>query len=232
MRSYWIIGALAVSACHTAWAMESVPVKNNADFELLLSQSNYNRLLVKDDKILDVAFPQQAMGIKRDEQDGSLYIALADTKPFTLFLSTAAGRHFSVTVRGETSLGKTIELIPTTAVPAQSNHNISEEKMLRTLISHMETHQALPGFSITNQQQVEHWKKGLTLTHQQLWQGKQWMGEVIELLNRGKVALNLQEAWFNQDTTRALKLSQKQLAPQEKAFLYRVADLTLEMHHG
>ena len=35
------------------------------------------------------------MAIKRDEQDGSVYVMLAATNPFTLFLTTEAGRHFS-----------------------------------------------------------------------------------------------------------------------------------------
>ncbi len=37
---------------------------------------------------------------------------LAATNPFTLFLTTEAGRHFSLTLNSEESLGKTIELTP------------------------------------------------------------------------------------------------------------------------
>lgn len=234
-----LIGLLSIGIGHTAWAIDSIPVKNNADFELSLSQSNYNRLLVKNDKILDVAFPPTMMGVKRDEQDGSLYIALANSKPFTLFLTTAGGRHFSVTVHGEDALGKTIELVPTNAVaqapasqPKQNASNQREEQMLVSLITHMETHRALPGFTIKKQQQVELWNKGLQLTHQQTWQSSRFVGEVIELVNGGKEPLNLDEAWFNQDKTRAIKFSQKHLAPREKAFLYRVADLKQGVQHG
>nr|WP_259293222.1 type-F conjugative transfer system secretin TraK [Legionella bozemanae] len=36
---------------------------------------------------------------------------LSATNPFTLFVTTEKGTHFSVTLNGEESLGKTIELV-------------------------------------------------------------------------------------------------------------------------
>ncbi|PYB48485.1 type-F conjugative transfer system secretin TraK, partial [Legionella pneumophila] len=92
-----------------AMGANSIPVKDNSDIALTLSQGNYNRLVVKNDKIMEAVFPPNAMAIKRDEQDGSVYVMLAAANPFTLFLTTESGRHFSVTVNGEESLGKTIE---------------------------------------------------------------------------------------------------------------------------
>ncbi|MDF1931907.1 type-F conjugative transfer system secretin TraK [Legionella pneumophila] len=69
---------------------------------------------------MEAVFPPNAMAIKRDEQDGSVYVMLAAANPFTLFLTTESGRHFSVTVNGEESLGKTIELVPVLPVVAAS----------------------------------------------------------------------------------------------------------------
>lgn len=213
------------------FAMESIQVNNNADFELTLSQSNYNRIMVKGDKILDAAFPQSSMGIKPDEKDGSIYVALSSNQPFTLFLTTKAGHHFSVTVHGENALGKTVELVPkqTVAKPKQSTRGPSEEQTLVELIAHMQAHQSLPDFSVQKRQQVEQWKKGLKLVYRERWQGHDYFGEVIELYNGGRHPLRLDETWFNQANTRAMKLSQQNLAPKEKALLYRITE---ESHHG
>lgn len=214
------------------FAMESIQVNNNADFELALSQSNYNRIMVKGDKILDAAFPESSMGIKPDEKDGSIYVALSSNQPFTLFLTTKAGRHFSVTVHGENALGKTVELVPTQqtiAKPKQSTRRPSEEKALLELIAHMQSNQPLPDFRVQKRQQVEQWKKGLKLIYRELWQSHEYFGEIIELYNGGRHPLRLDETWFNQANTRAMKLSQQHLAPKEKALLYRVTE---ESHHG
>ncbi len=231
MRNRLIIGLLSLALAQIANANQTISVKNNAEFALNLSQSNYNRLVVRGDKIVEAIFPEGAMGVKRDEQDGSVYIMLTSQTPFTLFVTTEAGRHFSVTMNGEESLGKTVELIPTAAViqaqsqPVKTNQtvaNAGDEPQLVSLIEHMENHKPLDGFTIKKTRQVERWKEGFTLIHNQTWQGSGLTGEVVELYNGGHKPLNLDEAWFSQDTTRALKLSQKQLLPRQTAYLYRV----------
>src|SRR3990167_10136610 len=226
MSKHLLIGLLSIILSPMLFANQ-LAVKNNQDISLTLSQSNYNRLVVKNDKIVEAVFPETSMGIKRDEQDGSVYVLLASQSPFTLFLATESGQHFSVTVTGEESLGKTIELVPTLTIqakPAQTNRvaSSSNETALVSLIKHMEVNQPLRGFNIQKKRQVERWQKGLSLIHQQIWQGNQFNGEVIELYNGGHEPLTLNEAWFNHDKTQAVKLSQKQLLPRQTAQLYLV----------
>lgn len=234
MRNRLVIALLSLALAKLTFATQIISVKNNAEFALSLSQSNYNRLVVKGDKIVEAVFPEGAMGVKRDEQDGSVYIMLTSQNPFTLFVTTEAGRHFSVTMNGEESLGKTVELVPTTAVvkaPSQPQlfkadqtvANAGDEQTLASLINHMETNKPLSGFTVKKKRLVERWQKEFTLIHKQTWQGNQLAGEIVELYNGGHKPLILDEAWFNQDTTRALKLSQKQLLPKQTAYLYRVS---------
>ncbi|WP_193392870.1 type-F conjugative transfer system secretin TraK, partial [Legionella bozemanae] len=63
--------ALALISTMTMGA-NSIPVKENSDIALTLSQNNYNRIVVKNDKIIEAVFPPNSMAIKRDEQDGSV----------------------------------------------------------------------------------------------------------------------------------------------------------------
>lgn len=217
-----------------AMGANSIPVKDNSDIALTLSQGNYNRLVVKNDKIMEAVFPPNAMAIKRDEQDGSVYVMLAASNPFTLFLTTEAGRHFSVTLNGEESLGKTIELVPSQPVitkkvanPTKTNpKTITQEAVpeaILAMLTHMEQQKPFADVSVKRQfGKVERWSKGLTLLPKESWDGKLLKGETIELYNGGKESLELAQEWFAKEGTLAIKFSKPSIAPGEKAMLYRV----------
>ncbi len=212
----------------------SIPVKDNSDIALTLSQGNYNRIVVKNDKIMEAVFPLNSMAIKRDEQDGSVYVMLSATNPFTLFLTTESGRHFSVTLTGDESLGKTIELVPsqpviakTTVITAKTNpktiaHEIVPEAIL-AMLTHMEQQKPFADVKVKHQWgRVERWSKGLTLLPKEFWDGKLLKGETIELFNASKEPLILSQEWFAKEGTLAIKFSKPSIAPGEKALLYRV----------
>lgn len=212
----------------------SIPVKDNSDIALTLSQGNYNRLVVKNDKIMEAVFPPNAMAIKRDEQDGSVYVMLSAANPFTLFLTTEAGRHFSVTLNGEESLGKTIELIPSSLVVTANKEKsiptkhktITQEAVpeaILAMLTHMEQQKPFTDVIVKRQfGKVERWSKGLTLLPKESWDGKLLKGETIELYNGGKKSLDLAQEWFAKEGTLAIKFSQPSIKPGEKAMLYRV----------
>ena len=222
-----LLSTLAIGA-------NSIPVKDNSDIALTLSQGNYNRLVVKNDKIMEAVFPPNAMAIKRDEQDGSVYVMLSAANPFTLFLTTEAGRHFSVTLNGEESLGKTIELVPSQPVITKTVVNstktnpktIKQEAVpeaILAMLNHMEQQKPFADVNVKRQfGKVERWSKGLTLLPKELWDGKLLKGETIELYNGGKEPLELAQEWFAKEGTLAIKFSKATLAPGEKAMLYRV----------
>lgn len=240
MLNRYVLGVLTFALGQVLFANTSITVKNNMDVPVTLSHTNYNRIVMKNDKIVDFAFPDGAMGLKRDEQDGSVYVIPTIQSPFTLFLATESGRHFSVTVNSEDSLGKTIELVPNFQAPVVQPLNTlaeglpkeSSEQNLISLIQHMENHKPIAGFAIKDTRKVERWRKGLTLTKRQIWQGNKLQGEVIELYNGGHAPLVLDEAWFNQADTQALKFSQKELPAKQTAFLYRVSGGSGEVNRG
>ncbi|HDV5786108.1 TPA: type-F conjugative transfer system secretin TraK [Legionella pneumophila] len=212
----------------------SLPVKDNSDLSLTLSQGNYNRIVVKNDKIMEAVFPPNAMAIKRDEQDGSVYVMLGASNPFTLFLTTEAGRHFSVTVNGEESLGKTIEFIPQQSVVAKSAvSNVKKNspaiapetvpEVILAMLTHMEQQKPFADVNVKRQfGKVERWSKGLTLLPKEYWDGKLLKGETIELYNGGKEPLELSQEWFAKEGTLAIKFSKPTINPGERAMLYRV----------
>lgn len=209
----------------------SLPVRDNGDVALTLSEGNYNRIVVKNDKIMEAVFPPNAMGIKRDEQDGSVYVMLSGTNPFTLFLSTEAGRHFSVTVNSEVSLGKTIELVPQQTIAKTISKKPSVPQAITQMLEFMKQHKPLRDVVVRRQfGTLERWSKGLVLKPKESWNSKDLdlRGESIELYNGGKETLQLSETWFATDKTLAIAFSKPTILPKEHAMLYRV----LDVRHG
>ena len=236
MRNF-ITGCLLSLLAQSLLAQTTLAVRDNSDVALNLSQSNYNRLVVKNDKIVEAVFPQNAMGIKRDEQDGSVYVLLTSPSPFTLFLTTEAGHHFSVTVTGEEGLGKTIELAtPKLAATPTAKPPISpkitqdpHQNALLEVIKHMERKEPMPGMTIKHPfGRAERMGAGLSLVLKEVWTGEGVEGSRLEVYNGGKTALNLLPEWFEGKDVAAMKLSQPILKPHETAILYRVR----EVAHG
>jgi conjugal transfer pilus assembly protein TraK len=240
MRNLIIASVLAVLA-QESLGQTTFSVQDNSDVALNLSQSNYNRLVVKNDKIVEAVFPETAMGIKRDEQDGSVYVLLTQsTSPFTLFLTTEAGHHFSVTVAGEEGLGKTVELVvpKTSAVSSliKSTPSISpkitqdpHQNAMIELINHMERKEPIPGMAVSHPFGVaKRLGAGLSLMPKEVWKGEGVEASRFEVYNGGSKALNLLPEWFEEHDVTAMKLSQPTLKPHETAILYRVR----EVAHG
>lgn len=229
MHKIILIGVVALIS-QSVHAAISLTVKDNSDIAVTLSTGNYNRIVVKNDKIVEAVFPEHNMGIKRDEQDGSVYVLPSNVTPFTLFLTTESGHHFSVTLTGEEALGKTIELIPQTIIAKNSNPiktaPITVEQIpdaVVSLITHMEQQEPMRGINIKHRYgQVVRLKDGLTLLPKELWDGGSVQGEIIEVYNGGNKELALSESWFSNDEVKAIKFSKGILAPKERGLLYRV----------
>ncbi len=236
-----IMGSVLALLATSAMSQTSIAVHDNSDVALNLSQSNYNRLVVKNDKIVEAIFPETAMGIKRDEQDGSVYVMLtAQSSPFTLFLTTESGRHFSVTVTGEEGLGKTVELLApkiavasnTTKTSIDASPKIMQDphqNAMLEIINHMERHEPMPGMTISHPfGRAERMGAGLSLVPKEIWAGVGVKAERLEVYNSSSKPLNLLPEWFEGDNVTAMKLSQPILKPHQTAILYRVR----EVAHG
>lgn len=240
MRNVMIVSLLVLLAS-IAHSQTAIAVKDNSDVALSLSRENYNRLVVRGDKIVEAVFPETAMAVKRDEQDGSVYVMLtASPSPFTLFITTESGHHFSATITGEEGLGKTVELVaPKTQLASNSftpkGSNVATLKQdehqaaMLELINHMEQGQIMPGMKVSHPfGQAERMGGGLSLIPKEIWEGEGVQVARLEVYNGGSKPLNLLPEWFEGKNVTAMKLSQPILKPHETALLYRVR----EVSHG
>jgi conjugal transfer pilus assembly protein TraK len=230
-NSYFILCGVVLSL--SAHAMTQQSFHENADLSINLSNTNYNRLVVKQDKITRAHFPEGSMAVK-GEEDGSLYVIVARSEPFTMFLTTANGHHFSATVHSESALGKTLEFIPiqqamsqkiTPSVVPPASHDF----MISNLMNEMMNQKEITGFEIKHHYgRAIRGNYGFVLLPKLTYDGIQLKGEVIELYNRSTKPINLDASWFTNNTVKAISFSKTSLSPKEHAMLYRIT----EKNHG
>lgn len=229
-----IATGLMISLATNAMALTGVHFQDNTDIAVSLSQTNYNRLVVKDDKITQAHFPEGTMAIK-NEEDGSLYVMLATNTPFTLFVTTESGHHFSATVNGEESLGKTIEFVPQTRAPVKLAHAAAETHQtpeppeasaIKTLLSSMVSAKPLPGFQVKKHHfaQATRLQQGLVLTPKQTFNGMTLKGEVFSIYNSSKRPIDISETWFVAEGVKAVSLTATTLVPKQSAVVYRISE--------
>lgn len=238
MKMHSVIGVLSLCVSVSSFAVESRHFKENADLAVTLSSSNYNRLMVKGDKILKARFPKEMMAVS-SEPNGSLYVMVANPEPFTLFVTTELGRHFSLTINTESGLGKTLEFVADGApIPAITSATkvlakIPEPSFLPSNVTELMT--AMLKNNVPKDYESKKYfnrairlGQGMTLFPKFTYKGKILSGEVTEIYNGSNSPIDLNEALFNGAGVKAISLSKNILAPHDRALVYRV----LEQAHG
>ena len=218
----------------SAFALSSTHFKENSDINVTLSDKNYNRLVVKGDKITEVHFPEGFMAV-RNEPDGGLYVMAANSEPFTLFVTTELGHHFSLTVNTESSLGKTFEFIADNSAPipltsaAKVLSKLPTPQELPTNITGLMT--AMMNANVPNTFEASrHFGRAMRLGHGLIlspkitYSNQELKGEILEVYNNSKNPIDLSESWFTLPNVKAIALSQNLLPPKQSIKLYRVLE--------
>lgn len=105
---------------------------NNQQLTVTLSKTGINRVFVKDDQITSIAAPEADMSSRNDAQ-GSVYARILTPQPFTAFVVTAAGRHFSLLVLPKGIPSQTVELIansPSAAEIKTAKSRVYEQRLI------------------------------------------------------------------------------------------------------
>lgn len=238
MRKYHLLFGISFSTMLTIGQAGTITFKNNEDLNLTLSQSNYNRLVVKNDKIIKAFFPPATMAVANDE-DGSLYVTLAANAvtPFTLFITTEKGRHFSATVSSEITLGKTVEFVEfqpkpllalkqtpkrATAILTQPKQNFQPVALL---LKQMLANQKPQGFAYHKHfNKVIRLNQGIVLLPKETFSKDKLSGEIIEIYNSSSKPLILKESWFASKDVKTVALPQALVLPKQKVLLYLVKE--------
>lgn len=225
MRKAFLVLTLLGATCLTH-AANVQPFSDNENITVELSKLNYNRLFIANDSIKKATFPKDDLVIKY-ETDGSVFIDIVNTEPFTVFLKTGNGHHFSMTVKPADMLGQTVQLVPKTPTiqARQFEKKSTYEEVVTHLIQAMMNHQTPPGYgvkSVASSYRV--FNKDLSVQVAKQYIGDAYLGEIITVYNRSKTPVTLDEAWFKTNDTKAIALSNPTVAAKHSETLFIVRE--------
>lgn len=97
---------------------QQVVIHNNVQANVSLSNKDINRVFVRGEKITAIDAPNGLLSAHNDSS-GSIYLNIYGSTPFTAFVTTNNGLHFSLLILPKSEPGKTIEFKVTGYSPKQ-----------------------------------------------------------------------------------------------------------------
>ena len=192
--------------------------KENENLNLVLSNSNFNRLIVKNDKINNLRFPKGYLSAENDV-DGSVYIDILNTEqPFTLFFSTKKGKHFSATINSKEQYGQTIKFIN-----QKNKKNIIKKSSLLDVINAVSAEKQYSGFSLkkVSDKKISLLKNVFVLESFALANKKNLIQKYI-ITNNTKRDISFNENWFKNKNMQGLFFKKSLISPNESISVIRV----------
>jgi type-F conjugative transfer system secretin TraK len=203
---------------------ETLSFDDNQTLSVRMSQENINKLFVANDPIVDLHVPEGYV-ISSDDDEGAIYLQLAMTSPFTIYVNTEQGHHVGLTITPVRSMGNTIQLVPKTATPMARDW---EEKKgyEATLIALMR--------AMLEQKDIKGYGKGAPegsilsldeigkLTPKMRYQGVHFTGTIYTLCNDSHHDVILEEKDFYRDGVEAVTILSKRLVPSQSTTVFEI----------
>ncbi|MGR5096836.1 type-F conjugative transfer system secretin TraK [Vibrio mediterranei] len=199
-----------------------------------LSSVNINRLVVKNDKIINITCPPSfctATGNKRDKK-GSVSVKLNVSLPFTANVLTQKGRLFALFISPKATPSIVTEFIPSDLHLSQSSvferdfdYPAAIASFTKSMMLWQRSRQPISGFSVhpvdpktlPNKQDDP-----LPVIPQTIFVGKDYSGIIYEVHNRSQEPVRLTTAQFYSYAARSAALESFELPPNGKTHLYLV----------
>lgn len=229
-------------ASNTIVGPVKVKVANNEQATVDLSNTDVNRLFVENDKITSFNWPKDRCDPHNDPS-GSVYFNVYGKSPFTAFVSTEKGRHFSLVIIPKSEPGATLMFIPTTpAVIHYSAHSALAsafeksnpyEKTLITLLRGVMLREIPEGYTAISEKafptiaafKIENISGNLNDLNQKVVAG--FLGgtlalRVIKVTNTSHESVMLLARDFYSPSVRAVAIGTESLSGGESGYVYEV----------
>jgi type-F conjugative transfer system secretin TraK len=220
--------------CFTkATALQIKPGKDNETIYFKIAAKEYSRIFVKGDRILTVkgkSIAYQLKEFKGKSEEGILYIQPTESyqnRPFTLFVGTEQGHHYTLLLESLNIPAENIEIKPLSASKALATRWEENQPYLQKLIElmrQMKIEDQPEGYAIVNMGIVKPKKfpNGISLQLLTLYKGGQLDGEVWKLKNESGRTLEISPRQFYQNNVRAISVVEENLKNCEETIMYRI----------
>lgn len=199
---------------------------DNDQFVLFFSTMDLNRLYLPNDHIVSLNGPPEAFSAHND--DAGIYVAVQTSDPFTLFLSTAEGHHFSILVKPSEKVGGfTYEFHAKSAgaLVAKWEEDSPYSELIMKLMRGMINGEAPAGYGfydISHHAPKIHFYNIGLLKPITLLKGAHLSTIAYEFDNTTDAPVTLSPNEFYHAGTRAVSLSQETVAAKGSAMVYVV----------
>lgn len=231
-----------VAKAASIFSPTQIKVANNQQSQVNLSDTDINRIFVQNDKIVSVNAPNNRLTAHNDIS-GSIYMTVFGKTPFTAFINTENGRHFSLLVVPKSEPGVTIQFIPTTPLDFHYQKRSEEatkyessspyESTLVNLLRDVMLNGVPPGYSeipANSLNKIAVFRVPSALKNQTVLDAKMVAGlmggdldiRVIQVTNHAGKLITLLASDFYQSGVRAVAISNENLQPNESSDIYEV----------
>ncbi len=237
-----MVAHIALANAAITIAPVSIQVANDQQAKIDLSNVDANRIFVKGDKIIGFKEPKDHL-VAYNDQSGSIYMNVYGKTPFTAFVTTQKGRHFSLLIIPKSKPGVTVRFIPTS--PAFShyvNHSLSAkrfeqstpyEKTLINLLKDTMLQKTPAGYSVISSSSFKripiftvpkHFNKRKLVSEQIVagFLGGELAVRVIKISNTSNHAISLYANDFYRPGVRAVAIAHDMIPARQSTDVYEV----------
>ena len=217
----------------SAWANQTKLATDNQTIKATVSAKELTRVFVAGDRIYQVRGLDGAYELEQDEEHGAVYLkptAAFHDKAFSVFITTEAGRTYSLLLIPKETPAESLELVPLEAKKSEAARweaaNAYEETLV-ALLSAMVRETAPEGYAkapLSNPSALatKAVPSGLEMIPVHTYRGAHLVGEVWRVTNQGNRPVRLEANTFTTPQTRAVGLVEAVLSPRQMTSVYRV----------
>ena len=211
-------------------APDSYTISNNGTISVDISNTDMNRVVVKNDKITHIVCPQNYCSVQSYPKDpsGSAILSVQGVSPFSAYIYTAEGHQFSVFLhpKGIPGITAVFNTTGNNKVAQRWEESSGYQKMLLELIKGMMNNQAPDGYSdtdVSTQYKMSN-DKVFNWYLTKIFMGDHVNGLVYKIVNHTNKTKTLNPRAFYNATVRAVAVSKQEIKPLEAAYVYEVVN--------
>ena len=207
----------------------AIPFENDATFNVTLSNTNPNKIIIDGELVTSLSGPQGAYD-QSTTPEGALLLSPLVGQNFTVFLQTAGGTSVSLNVQPKPGSGRTLRFAPL-SMPARNNDEAkaweegqSYEKTLVTLSRAVVRGDVPDDYTELPVSRMPAYTPGIAvrLTPERQFIGSHLRVVRFRMTNPGYVTVSLRERDFWRKGVRAVMLSQNELYAGGEGFAWVV----------
>ncbi len=195
----------------------------------IVSTTALNRIAIEGDRIASVKGISGQFQMDKDSEQGQIFIQPTvgtNSEPLHLFLTTEKGCTYSLKLSTHELAAETIVLVPSGPHSAVTKWEKSNpyDVIISSIVKALHNGTELEGLIVEDHKKSMPRVRGATIRLRKVCRGDRLQGELYEVANPLRTAIQLEEPWFYKPGVRAIAILHKALGPKDKTKLFIVRD--------